>query len=161
LTIFIQNLHVIFNIIFDIRYNSIEEIKNNVVYAKFHEEVRKFYLDKSKNWEERIKAFREYGEKEQWIWHPIHPALNTIFNLFHEKDYIQKHEQVHVDTVIDCWFDDLDEGRIEISHRNEYHPSVDVIDRNYEPSKEALDKLWKMYYELLMIEGVSEYTYDW
>ena len=142
-------------------YDSLDDLENNVVVKKIHEEARKFYHDKSKAFDERLLVFSKHGNKPRYIYDPKNLDLRTIFTLYTESDYVQRHETIDTVYIVDDWIERLSEDRLSIDWKNEYHPKRVVTERNYEPSPEALARLRVYYLEKLMLEEVCEFELDW
>ena len=54
------------------------------------------------------------------------------------------------------------EGRCKIDYSiNQYHPDLKQKKRNYVSSQAAIDRLYNYYLNLLIVEGVSEFIFDW
>jgi hypothetical protein len=142
-------------------FKDLQEMEDNVVVKKIKDEARKYYLDKSKPLQERIKVFSAHGNKETSIFRPIDKYLCVIFDLYCEQDWIQRHETASTTYIIDKWIYNLTDNRIEIDRTNKYHPALKTTKRNYTPSEKAIERLNYFYMSRLFLEGVSEFEFDW
>lgn len=143
-------------------YNSYDELVNSVVYAKIEEEAKNFYTDKSKDWGERLRVFNKFGYEEGYIFEPNHPKLKTIFDMYNDLDWTERHQRVECSDVIHWWMSKMVDNRIMVDYsKNEYHPSLKEDSRGYTPSKGSVDKLTRKYMELVMMERVNAYIFDW
>lgn len=142
-------------------YKNLEDIEDNVVVKKIKGEAKKFYLDKTKKFSERVRVFAVHGEEESYIFRPSDPDLNKIFDLYLEKDYLQRHEGVDCASIIEYWVSELEENRLKFDWTNPYHPKLKKSNRKYKPSKKAVERLYKYYMEKLFLEGVGSFTFDW
>ena len=142
-------------------YKDLEDIEDNVVVKKIKEEAKKFYMDKTKDFSERVRVFAVHGREEDYIFTPSDSNLAKIFQLHSESDWIRRHEMVDCATIIENWVIDLSENRCTFNWSNPYHPGVEKSDRGYTPSKEAIERLYKFYMEKLFLEEVGSFTFDW
>ena len=142
-------------------YADLEDIEDNVVVKKIKEEAKKFYLDKTKKFSERVRVFAVHGKEEGFIFTPSYPDLATIFKMHSENDWINRHQMVDCATIIENWVENLYENRCTLNWSNPYHPELERSDRGYEPSKEAIERLYKYYMEKLFLEGVGSFKFDW
>src|SRR6185369_6160848 len=55
-------------------YDTLDQIEEEVTVKNAKREAEKFYLDRSKNWKERLKVFRKYGTTLSSIHHPTDGA---------------------------------------------------------------------------------------
>jgi len=142
-------------------YNSLDEIEDNVVVKNIKSEAKKFYMDKSKDFDERCKVFSTHGENYTYIFQPIDRKLVKIFEAYNENN-LDRHSTIDTLYIIEWWIDTLSCERSIIDFsKNKYHPSIESSDRNYTPSKEAVERLNRYYTEKLFLEGISEFTFDW
>jgi len=149
------------NIKYTSSYNSIEELEENVTVKKIKSEAKKFYMDKTKDFDERIKVFNKHGESKDYIFNPINHDLKKIFDIYSEND-IEKYRTIKSVYVIDDWIENLEDTRCKIDYsKNKYHPSVTTSKRNYIPSNESITRLKRYYIEKLFLEDVSKFEWDW
>jgi hypothetical protein len=142
-------------------YNTLEDLEDSVVVKKIKDEAVKFYLDKTKDFTERVRVFAVHGEEESCIFNPSDADLGKIFKIYMEKDWIQRHETVDCATIVESWLSNLKKNRCHLSWSNPYHPKLEKESRNYIPSEEAIDRLYKYYMEKLFLEGVGSFEFDW
>ena len=150
--------------IYSSTYASLDEIEETLPLKKAREAARVFWLDKTKPMEERIKAFNAHGEKKEWLHHPKHAGLHKIFDIFIEDgdDYRMRRETINCFDVIEWWIDALHFDRLHIDYsRNPYHPSLKKSERNYSPSEKSMERLSAYYQQILFVEGVTSFVYDW
>ena len=141
------------------KYSSIDDIEEHLPVMKARQEAKIFYLDKTKDLDNRIKAFNMYGEYETDI--AYHKNVNLLFkHMF--KVYLENYDRyrtcITVD-IIENWLEIL------IYKRSIYNFStreLEQSERNYKPSQEAIDRLWEYYIEKLFeTDKVSKFTHDW
>ena len=121
-----------------------------------------FFRDPKNKFEDRLVLFNELGGKKDFIFHPKDKNLNRIFEMFHERDYLERYQSYHTWDVIEWWIRELKPNRCKIDFsRNQYHPSLIKTKRNYQVSQEALNRLQEKYLNLLIAEGISEFIFDW
>lgn len=143
-------------------YKNIDDLEENISVKRIKDEARKFYLDKSKNFKDRVDVFNKYGESHSYIYHPKNSNINKIFDIYQEMDYTERHQNVECESIISFWIDSLTDDRCEIDYsRNSYHPSLKKTKRKYKPSKKAIDRLYKYYMEKLFLEGMGSFEWDW
>ena len=141
-------------------YKDLNDIEENVVVKKIGAAANDFYLDKTKDFNERIKVFDTYAKEETYIFRPSDTDLSKIFSIYFEND-IDRHQTVTCTEVVWYWIDCLRNGRCHLNLTNPYHPKIDKETRNYKPSQEAIDRLYKFYVEKLFLEGVGSFEFDW
>jgi hypothetical protein len=141
-------------------FKDLNDIEENTVMKKMASVCKEFYLDKSKDFNERVKVFSSYGKSESYIFHPSDPDLKKIFEAYTERD-VQRHETIQCAEVVWWWIDYLRAKRCHLNWTNPYHPKIDEETRNYKPSQEAVDRLYKFYVEKLFLEGVGSFEFDW
>jgi hypothetical protein len=146
--------------IFTSPYNSLDEIEDNVVVKKIPEAAKAFYLDKTKDFYERVKVFSKHGEFDSSIFEPSDSDLKKIFKIYHENDIVRNQNIDSVD-VIWYWVDYLAYKRCHLDWSNQYHPKIKAKKRNYKPSEEASERLYRYYVEKLFLEGIGSYEFDW
>lgn len=143
-------------------YKNLEDLEDNVTVKKIEKEAVKFFMDTTKNLQDRIAVFNEYGQDESYIHHPENPTLNRIFDAYKETGYSERHETVKCLDIIDWWVEELKGKRTFVSYKsNKYHPSLKRKPRNYTPSKASVERLKNYYTMLLIDEGVARFEYDW
>ena len=133
------------NEIFTSPYKNLENIENKVVVKNIKVESKKFYLDKTKKFKERVRVFAVHGEENLFIFRPSDPSLNKIFSLYMENDWIQRHENIDCATIIEEWVSEL----------------AEKSGRRYKPSKKSIERLYKYYMEKLFSEGIGSFKFDW
>ncbi len=144
------------------KYNSLDDLEDNVVAKKIEAEANIFYKDKTKPMAERLLVFEKYGESENYIHQPEDIRLRKIFKMYGETGYVDKYQTVDCLDVINWWVDELSEKRCKISYNeNKYHPKIIKTKRKYTPSEESKNRLSAFYKTLLIEEGVARFTYDW
>lgn len=149
------------NTIFTSPYNTMDEMEEELSVNKIKEACKNFYLDKTKNLNERIKVFSKYGDTYGYIWTPFDKDMNKIFQMYCENN-LERHEIVDSVEVIEWWIDLLSEKNTKISFKeNKFHPNIIFKYRNYVPTQESIDRLRIFYLERLFIEGVSSFELDW
>lgn len=122
----------------------------------------KFYMDPTKPLVDRIKLFNRLGKKNNYMYNPDNKNLNKIFQMSFEDDFLERHTTISCVDVIEEWIEGLKSKRTHIDYsKNEYHPSLETEQRNYNPSQESMDRLFEYYFNNLVIEGVSEFILDW
>jgi hypothetical protein len=141
-------------------YKDLNDIEENVVMKKIEEAAKEFYLDKTKDFDERIKVFNKYGKKDTCIFRTSDRDLSKIFDVYFEND-IDRHQTVTCTDVVWYWIDYLRRCRCHLNWTNPYHPKIDKGNRNYKPSQEAIDRLYRFYVEKLFLEGVGSFEFDW
>jgi hypothetical protein len=147
--------------IFTSPYNSMEKMEEELSVKKIKAACKNFYLDKTKDLNERIKVFSKYGDDYGCIWYPYDKDMNKIFQTYVEKN-VERHEIVTSVDVIKWWIDLLSEKNTKISFKeNKYHPNIISKYRNYVPTEESINRLRKYYLEKLFIEGVGSFEVDW
>lgn len=142
-------------------YNTMAELEESVTIKQGPNAARHFYLDKTKDFEQRVAVFNRHGEHCKWIHRPVDPDLEKIFSVYLEGDYITRYQEVLCESVIENWLDDLTQNRIKISYANKYHPKKIKTPRSRKPSKESVARLHRYYMEKLFLEGVSRFCLDW
>ena len=141
-------------------YINMDEMEEELSVKRIGAAAKEFYLDKTKNFEERVKVFTKYGKKHGWIWQPQDFDLGEIFSMYCENS--ERHESVDCAQIIEWWIDSLSYKRTFIDYsKNKYHPKLKQEYRDYEPSKEACDRLHRYYMEKLFLFGVGSFEIDW
>ena len=142
-------------------YKDLNHMEEELSVKKIQHEAEKFYLDRSKNWKERLKVFEKYGKKVSSIHHPADSSLEKIFQMNIEKCEHERHETITCSYVIEWWIEQLSENRTHIFEAERGRIKMDEADRNYEPSDKAMDRLEKLYMEKIMLERVASFELDW
>jgi len=156
------NLRIEAKKVYSSPYNSLDELEENCSVKKIKEEAKKFYLDKTKDFDERIKVFQSHGESEDWIFTPQNSDLKKIFEIYMETSEVNHNENISCISIVESWLSNLQSKRCKIDYsQNQYHPKINSTTRNYTPSKEAIEKLTRYYFEKLFIENVSSFDFDW
>lgn len=145
---------------FSSTFNSLDEIEENVVIKHVAEEAKKFYHDKSKVFEERVKVFTRYGKREDYIFHPKNRILDKIFKMYIEGEN-DRCSIIECDQIINWWVKMLMYKRCKLNWSNPYHPELKQKNRNYKPSNAACDRLFKYYMEKMFLEEVGSFVFDW
>jgi hypothetical protein len=156
-----NHIHILNMNTFKSDYNSMDDLEYNVVAKKIKEEACKFYHDKSKNFDERLKVFNKYAEHKTYIYNPRNVDLNGIFDIAMEDDMYDRHQTIDTSCLIENWIDSLTYNRLSLDWKNPYHPVLVKKERNYKPSKEAINRLNVYYLEKLMLEEVKSFELDW
>jgi L-rhamnose mutarotase len=141
-------------------FNSLDEIEENVVVKRIKEEAKKFYHDKTKVFEERVKVFTRHGEQENSIFEPSDRNLSKIFQMHNEGDN-DRNSIIECESVIRWWIDELRYNRSKLDWTNHYHPKLKQTERNYEPTDAACERLFRYYMEKLFLEEVGSFEFDW
>lgn len=149
------------NKMFSSPYESLDDLEENVTMKKIEEEARKFYMDKTKKFEDRLEVFNKYGKEESYIFRPNDKDLKVIFQVYSSEGYTERHEQIECSQIIEFWLSYMAENRIKIDWSNRFHPKMKELKRGYEPSEEAQDRLFRFYMERLFVEGVGSFNFDW
>ncbi len=143
-------------------YSSFEEIEDTLPKKKAKIEGMIFYKDKTKPMEERIKAFEEYGDVDEYIHSPMHSSLNDIFDVYSECGESERRDKICCLDIVEWWMEEIISNRLEIDYKtNQYHPKLVKLNRGYVPSNKAIERLRDRYAELLFMEDVSGFTFDW
>lgn len=143
-------------------FRTLDEIEEECSVKKAPAAAKTLWQDKTIPMPERLQAFDKYGKGGGYIHSPHHPALHRIFDQYFEMDYCQRHEQISCSAVIEWWLEELEEQRCSVDYSgNSYHPELVRVDRNYTPREAALTRLENIYLELLMVEGVANFEFDW
>ena len=145
-------------------FSSLEDLEENVVVKNVKEEAQKFYLDKTKNFDDRVTVFAVHGEEETYIYEPNNVNLRTIFKIYYEDAYeLDRHSIIIINTnqIVDSWVYDLSKNRCKIDWVNPFHPKLIKTDRIYQPSEEAINRLRRYYMEKLFLEGIASFKFDW
>lgn len=142
-------------------YNTLDEIEENVVMKKIPEAAKNFYLDKTKSFEERLKVFAAHGKQDSSIFQPTNRDLKIIFDVYSENGWIERHQIVKCEQIVEYWIDKLIDNRCHLDWTNKYHPKVATKSRNYKPSQKAIDRLHRYYMEKLFLDGIGSFEWDW
>lgn len=143
-------------------FRTLDEIEENLPVKKAKIAAKILFKDKTVSMKERLNTFENYGDTNCFIYHPKNKNLNKIFEIYHESGYHERHENVSCTQIIDWWIDNLTSKRCFIDYsKNSCHPSLKRIKRNYKPSKNAIERLYNYYIEILLLEGVSQFELDW
>jgi hypothetical protein len=141
-------------------FNSLDELEANVVVKHIEEEAKKFYHDKTKNFEERVKVFTRHGAQKDSIFDPIDRMLAKIFHIYSEGEN-DRNSIIECEQIINWWIDCLVCDRCKLDWTNQYHPQLKKKKRNYEPSDAACDRLFRYYMEKVFLEEVGSFKFDW
>jgi L-rhamnose mutarotase len=141
-------------------FNSLEEIEENVVVKHIGEEAIKFYHDKTKIFEERVKVFTRHGVRKDFIFHPTDRNINKIFKLYSE-DEIDRNSIIECEQIISWWIEMQAYKKSKLDWENPYHPKLKQSNRNYKPSDDACERLYKYYMEKLFLDEVGSFIFDW
>jgi len=148
------------NTIFTSPFNNMDEMEEELSVKKIGEAARNFYLDKTKNFDERVKVFSKYGKSQSYIWHPSDKNLNKIFEMYTEDT--ERYITVETYRIVEWWVECLAHKRTEISFvENRFHPKLSSEKRNYEVNQKSCDRLYKYYMEKLFIEEIGSFEIDW
>lgn len=139
-------------------YYDLLMMANNVAKA-----AHAFYCDRTKDIDERVRAFTKYGKRFDSILYPSDPALNKVFHAMIEiiSEDLGRREIVTCERIVDMWIGMLKSNRCKLSYSNPHHPKVEKSKRNYRPSDEAMLRLRTYYMENLFAHGVSSFLFDW
>lgn len=148
-------------------YQTLEELESNETVKNATRAGKIFYLDKTKNLNERIEAFYTYGEKDMYIHHFADSNLEKISECFIDRMGVERHQNIDCTEIISWWVAyqwgsaHLPKTRCFI-HRDKYNKfKIVTKPRNYSPSKEAYDRLYAYYLEKVFKEGVATFNFDW
>lgn len=148
--------------IFSSPYKDLNELEENVVAKKIKDEAFVFFSDKTKSLENRLEVFKKYGKTHSYIHEPSNPDLARIFEIYKEREEMQRHETADCIRIVESWVNSLVKGRRKISYEsNRHHPKIKGTVRNYTPSKESIERLKNYYLEILLEEGTSSFKFDW
>ena len=125
-------------------FDSLNSFDTKNIELKKH--AKTFYLNRNNTLEERWNVFLKYGARGGWIHHPTHPTLNILFENYHNTDFHNRGQEIEVSYVLEYWGDNIEECK-----END-GKSI---------SKAAIDKMYKYFQEVLMIEGTAAYFFDW
>lgn len=143
-------------------FNSLCEIEDNVVLSQVQVVARDFYMDKSKDFEERIKVFDLCGKKDGYIYRPQDYDLASVFSIYFTHAHPERHEILFCSSIVKDWIEQLSENRILVSSwNNSTSPVLTETKRNYKPSKEASQRLFRYYMERLFANEISSFELDW
>lgn len=148
------------NTIFRSPYKDLQQIEEEVPFKKIKQVAKEFYLDKTKDFNQRIKVFNEHGEEKGFYHTPHNNSLRKIFEDYKEEGFMERHETIHCTTIIEWWIDELAEKRCIITPIRS-RIEVEKEDRYYQPSETAIQRLKKRYIEILFIEEISNFKFDW
>ena len=143
-------------------YKDLNDLEENVTVKKIKEESKNFYLDKTKDFKERVKVFSMHGKFEGSILQPSDSNLKKIFDIYGEKSYIDRHQKCDSVDIVEWWIENLSDGRCKIDYsKNHFHPDLKESKRKYKPSKAVIDRLYRYYVEKLFLDGVGSFEWDW
>lgn len=144
------------------KFNSLNELEENVIVKEIHTESEIFWNDESKDINERLLVFNKYGKTNPYLYDPNNVWLSRIYDTIMELDIFHRGENVMTTNMVDIWIGLLTEHRIKISHEdNKYHPKLIKNGRGYIPSEESIERLSIYYKKILMREGISSFIFDW
>lgn len=142
-------------------YNSLDEMEEELSVKKIGAEAVIFYLDKTKNFEERIKVFEKYGDEDSFVYEPIDEVLFKIFEAYCDGLDAERRSNIECIDIINWWIDyKLKKQRIKFVKFTDCD-KIKGKKRNYIPSKIAIERLRKYYTEKLFIEGIARFQFDW
>ena len=141
-------------------YNNMDEMEEELSVKKIHAAAKEFYLDKTKNFDERKKVFEKYGESIGSIYRPEDLDLGKIFDMYNENDN-ERHSIIGCLDIIEWWIEKVYCNKVELDYYNRYHPKIVKSKRKYTPSDEACIRLTRYYTEKLFLYGISQFTFDW
>ena len=118
-------------------------------------------MDKTKSFEERLKAFTKLGEQDSSIFHPTNRDLKIIFDVYGENGWVERHQIIECEHIVEYWIDKLRNNRCHLDWTNKYHPKVATSTRNYTPNQKAIDRLYRFYIEKLFLDGIGSFEWDW
>lgn len=143
-------------------FKDLNDLEENCSVKKMETEAPIFYKDKTKSLDLRLQVFDKYGKEHSYIYEPKNNILKEIFEIYHEQCENQRHENISCGDIIEWWFYQLQKNRLEIDYSsNKYHPNLKKTKRNYTPSVEAITRLKNYYNELLILEDVASFEFDW
>lgn len=142
-------------------YNTLDELEDNVVVKKMSEAAKTFYMDETKDFSERVNVFSKYGKAECSIHQPTDANLAKIFNMHLEGDWLERHQVITCADIVYGWVNDLKTKRCKLNWSNHYHPKLEKTNRNYVPSEEAINRLYRYYIEKLFLEEIGSFEFDW
>jgi hypothetical protein len=143
-------------------FNTLKELEDGVIYSKIPEEAKKFYKDKSKNFQERVKAFSKHAIRSSYI-NPVHPILNRIFEYDFQNNHSdeERNDYILSEDIINNWIDMLKTHRCTFVKEKFDSYKIKKSHRKFTPSKKALEKLFHLYMEKLIFEDFSGVDFDW
>lgn len=142
-------------------YKNLEDFQENVTIKNSTKEAKNFYMDKTKNINDRITIFNEFGEKDSCIHTPHNVGLRRMFDMYTENGWCERHEIIHCTNILEYWLENLEDYRCSLDWSNKYHPKLVKKMRNYKPSKVAIERLRNYYLEQLFLEGIAKFEFDW
>ena len=148
-------------------YQTLEELESNETVTNATQVAKIFYLDKTKNLDERIEAFNKYGEKVTFIHHFADSKLEKISECYIGLRYVERYQNIDCTEIIKWWVVRQWGSKHQPSTRcftrkDRYGElKIETKPRNYTPSKEAYDRLYTYYLEKVFKEGVATFEFDW
>lgn len=149
------------NTVFSSPFNSLDELEENVIVKNIKEEAKKFYLDNTKQFSERVKVFSKYGILKDFIFEPTDLNLNRIFQMYLENDDLDRNITIETPDIIEWWLSYLRTHRCKLNWENPYHPQLNKTNRNRTPSEDTIKRLYRYYVGKLFLEGVGSFIFDW
>lgn len=113
--------------------------------ASFTKRVMAFATNRNNPLRERWFTFLRFGERQSWIYEPTFQPLRFMFADYNDMDN-QRGSYIDCDTVLDYWSENIIESK--------------ENDGKY-ISDAAVDKVLAAYQEILILEGVAGYYFDW
>lgn len=155
------NLEKLKNQIHTSPYKNMDEMEEELSVKRIGAAAKEFYLDRTKDISERVKVFSKYGEEQSWIWKPQDFDLHKIFEM-HGESGVERHEIVYCANVIEWWIECLSYRKTKIDyHKNRFHPELKQEYRNYKPSEESINRLYRYYMEKIFLYGIGKFDFDW
>ena len=80
----------------------------------------------------------------------------------HGESGVERHEIVYCANVIEWWIECLSYRKTKIDyHKNRFHPELKQEYRNYKPSEESINRLYRYYMEKIFLYGIGKFDFDW
>jgi hypothetical protein len=148
-------------------YQTLDELESNETVKNAVQAGKIFYLDKTKDLDERIEAFSKYGKKVTFIHHFTDLHLEKISECFLGLMHVERYQNIDCTEIVKWWVDRqygykyLSSTRCFIRGDGFLRLKIETKPRNYTPSKEAYDRLYAYYLEKVFKEGVATFEMDW
>jgi hypothetical protein len=142
-------------------YKDLNDIEENVVMKKIPEAAKMYYMDKSKPFNERVTVFSVHGKEAGFIHEPTDSDLAKIFKIYYEGGWLDRYQTVECAEVLESWMQNLRSNRCHLNWSNPYHPELEKEKRNYIPSEEAIQRLYKYYMEKVFLDEIGSFEFDW
>lgn len=147
------------NTVFISQYKNYADFEENVSLKNSKAEGKIFYMDKTKPFNEREIAFNNFGEEDSSIHQPRNYELSQIFSYYNDSDN-ERHQIIYCGDIVERWLEELFFNRCTFDY-SEYRISLKRKPRNYKPSDKAVERLRRYYMEILFLEGIASFEFDW